>query len=253
MRSVRVWAAWSALSLALGFGASTHAAIVLDQSDIPQSGVIANAGATGGSALNGNRLGQSFSVGQTGTLSEIDLALIRTVDTPASDIQFDVRDTSNQVLFSSTIPGTAIPLFKFALTTWDMIPRIDVSGANLQVTPGEELWFTLAPSPNTSQTALVFEADGKLITYPTGELFNFTAAGPTGVSSPIFGSTGDYGFRTFVNVADPPPPVIFPPGGQPGEDAVPEPAQWMLMLLGFGGMGAVLRRRRAGAKMILVS
>ena len=28
--------------------------------------------------------------------------------------------------------------------------------------------------------------------------------------------------------------------------AIPEPASWALMLVGFGGMGAVLRRRRAG-------
>lgn len=29
--------------------------------------------------------------------------------------------------------------------------------------------------------------------------------------------------------------------------AAPEPAAWALMLLGFGGLGAVLRRRRAAA------
>ena len=37
--------------------------------------------------------------------------------------------------------------------------------------------------------------------------------------------------------------------GVPGEvaAAVPEPGVWALMVLGIGGAGAVLRRRRAGA------
>jgi hypothetical protein len=34
------------------------------------------------------------------------------------------------------------------------------------------------------------------------------------------------------------------PGG-PG--AVPEPATWMMMIMGFGGLGAMIRRRRVGA------
>lgn len=45
-------------------------------------------------------------------------------------------------------------------------------------------------------------------------------------------------------------PVIYPgPNGGPSAltiTAVPEPAAWALMLAGFGGLGAVLRRRRSG-------
>ncbi len=36
--------------------------------------------------------------------------------------------------------------------------------------------------------------------------------------------------------------LILQPGAAPG--GVPEPAAWALMLMGFGGLGAVLRRRR---------
>lgn len=258
-RSVGVWGAGASLVLALGFAASARAAIVLDQSDIPQTGSVAISGATGGSGISDpNRIGQSFSVGKTGTLAEIDLALMKILvkDAPAEDVQFDIRNTSNQVLFSADIPGDTIPLFAFGTTLWDQMPRVDVSAANLQVTAGEELWFTLARDPASfgAMPVLLDEADGSPITYLTGELFNFSAASPTGVSSPIFGSTGDFGFRTFVNVADA-PPVIVPPGGggEPGDnnglDAVPEPAQWALMLLGFGGAGVMLRRRRAQARL----
>jgi hypothetical protein len=55
-------------------------------------------------------------------------------------------------------------------------------------------------------------------------------------------------------VADAPPPVICPPDGEPGDnngvDAVPEPAQWALMVVGFGGAGALLRRRRRLASVV---
>jgi hypothetical protein len=39
-------------------------------------------------------------------------------------------------------------------------------------------------------------------------------------------------------------------GGFGGGGGVPEPATWALMLLGFGGLGAVLRRRRAGSPSV---
>jgi hypothetical protein len=45
-----------------------------------------------------------------------------------------------------------------------------------------------------------------------------------------------------VNVGSYDPNVLLPP---PGVGGVPEPAAWALMLVGFGGLGAALRRRRA--------
>jgi hypothetical protein len=41
--------------------------------------------------------------------------------------------------------------------------------------------------------------------------------------------------------------AITPRGGALPEGGVPEPATWAMMLLGFGGAGAALRRRRAAA------
>jgi len=37
---------------------------------------------------------------------------------------------------------------------------------------------------------------------------------------------------------------------QPGEDAIPEPSAWVMMLSGFGAIGGLLRRRRAVASTI---
>lgn len=47
-------------------------------------------------------------------------------------------------------------------------------------------------------------------------------------------------------IAPPPegPPVISPPPIAPPPVAVPEPSAWVLILAGFGGVGAALRRRR---------
>ena len=49
-----------------------------------------------------------------------------------------------------------------------------------------------------------------------------------------------------------PLPIILVPQGFAGAaaatvTAVPEPAGWAMMLVGFGGLGALLRRRRAAA------
>jgi hypothetical protein len=38
--------------------------------------------------------------------------------------------------------------------------------------------------------------------------------------------------------------ILVPKGPAAAVSAVPEPASWAMMLLGFGGLGAVLRRRR---------
>ncbi len=49
-----------------------------------------------------------------------------------------------------------------------------------------------------------------------------------------------WGIQNLVvnGAGDPAPPLTNPPAG------VPEPATWALMLIGFGGIGATLRRRR---------
>jgi hypothetical protein len=57
-------------------------------------------------------------------------------------------------------------------------------------------------------------------------------------------TTGDTGAQL---VAREPMQIIFVPQGAAAVAAVPEPASWAMMLVGFGGLGAILRRRRQAA------
>jgi hypothetical protein len=47
-----------------------------------------------------------------------------------------------------------------------------------------------------------------------------------------------------VDLTPPPPPPPPPPVG-----AIPEPGAWALMIIGFGGAGAMLRRRRTSTAL----
>jgi len=63
--------------------------------------------------------------------------------------------------------------------------------------------------------------------------------------------TGGPGQPPFVAPPPGPPggpdrPPVQPPETPPG--GVPEPASWALMILGFGAVGASLRRRRMAAR-----
>jgi len=72
----------------------------------------------------------------------------------------------------------------------------------------------------------------------TNAFQTFSLAGFAGLSSvsfgmPTSGGDADSGYLAFDNLST----------RAPGE--VPEPATWAMMLLGFGALGAVMRRRRA--------
>jgi hypothetical protein len=87
---------------------------------------------------------------------------------------------------------------------------------------------------------------------------NFTSVTLNGTQFNI-GATGQNEFRFLDNLPVTSGPQTLVLSGTSGGNgsfdgvlafaprAVPEPASWMLMILGFGGLGAVLRRRRTVA------
>ncbi|MDB5423849.1 MAG: hypothetical protein JWQ29_1265 [Phenylobacterium sp.] len=103
------------------------------------------------------------------------------------------------------------------------------------------LVFTISNAAGISFAGLDYltDADGKLIQTGTGEHF-VSNAGGWWFSADIFdGATGQT-YNVAARDAFGPPPGI-----------VPEPATWAMMLLGFGGVGALLRRNRRLARTAL--
>jgi hypothetical protein len=68
-------------------------------------------------------------------------------------------------------------------------------------------------------------------------VFGGVPGGPGGPPIPVFGGGGGF----------PPPPPVVPPVVTPPVAAVPEPSTWAMLILGFGLVGAVLRRQGARA------
>ena len=73
-------------------------------------------------------------------------------------------------------------------------------------------------------------------TVPVPYNFKFTFA--DGIAFTTSGQNGNY-IETFTNGP------VASTGSYTLATAVPEPASWALMLVGFGGLGAVARRRKA--------
>lgn len=83
---------------------------------------------------------------------------------------------------------------------------------------------------------------------PGGVGYNGTAfykfdAGKQGLAEFNFTRPGLSNARLF-QTGSAPPPCLSECGGGFGITAVPEPTTWAMMIVGFGGIGAVLRRRR---------
>jgi len=95
-----------------------------------------------------------------------------------------------------------------------------------------------------------YNTKGKLIGYTDSQIPQITnVAAPTSVAFNNFGlhiQSLDGGGSTVGVPGTPPPPVFVDDDSVVGDirNAVPEPATWTMLILGFGGIGAMMRRRR---------
>ena len=207
---------------------SAGAVPVLDQASVPEAGLISPShGAIGGATLVlPSVTGETFTVGLNGELTRIDIGVFNfSLDQPANGFQFDLYGAGPAALFSTHVAAGDVPRLHLSTSTWDEMPIIDLSGAHLHVQSGDQMAFVLTPDPGQIfTTALVQEADGAFLSYGGGFAFMVDQFNPR---DPINNGTADYAFRTYV------------------QTGVPEPAQWVLMLLGFAGAGIALRRMGA--------
>jgi hypothetical protein len=177
---------------------------------------------------SGNDKAQTFTVGLTGYLTEVDLKLFYNNPSPSTyDVLFDLRTTEGgvpselntgaNVLFNGVIPASAVPPTPHSI---DELPWTILNlGLPIPVTAGEVLSFCLRTDEPVSGPANYLLAGAS--TYAAGSLYyrNLTSQPTWG---PIF---SDIYFRTWVD------PVPIPP---------------TVILLGSGLAGLILLRWRRG-------
>lgn len=200
--------------------AGSASANILDQSNEgPQwgGGVI---GELGWANLKIDR-GQTFTVGQTGQLTGIEVDIFKT-GFPVQPLTLDVRplDGSAPELTSTNSLGSISLLPNEVSTGWVMF---DLTAANINVTAGQQLAFVLESAQdfdaNANQYSFSFSGDGNdQDFYLGGSLWEQDNGGPW--AHTFDNDSYDMRFHTFVT---------------------PEPATLTLLIL--GGF-AMIRRRR---------
>lgn len=211
------------IAVAAGAGAAS-AAPTLDQADIPSSGALS--GSSSGFGVNQRAdLVQTFTVGLTGLLTEFDLAIIGTPLTPDGGFGVSLLDSADNALFSTHVDNHAAP--NVFATDWASMLKFQLGSAAFDVAAGDTYRISVVSDPDMPAGTVTWltGVDGAAFAYAGGE-------GRVGYGFPPYAFGGDYGFRTYVD-AD--------------AGAAPEPAAWVLMLLGFGVLGLAIRRRAGRA------
>lgn len=227
---------------------SAHGAVVLDQSFVVPAGGFAPVVATigdrqpTGQPLIAQGAVQTFTAGKSGILSLLEfqagqLNLSNNGIIGMSLIDGDYETGARTVIAQSFTVFNALPDLTTA-RNGTLRLFFDTSVANYFVTPGQRysvqfdaVSFTPLAQAGLvvgyvagTQQAPVFFGSG----YTGGKLFPLVNGQiPTGQGSgsPLY----DVGFRSYVNEVSVP--------------AVPESGTWMMMVAGFGLVGAVIRRR----------
>jgi len=219
------------VTAALALALPASAAVVMDQSSLPGDGVTPSSHQVllfaPGAPNPPYGFGQSFTVGVTGRLDSLALALINNTGA-AQDVKLTIYQGVPDLIYRPALYTTTFsaPVFDIPLNTytpWTALPTIDLSAADLQVTANQVLTFVLTTTSAYSGLGLMGYVSGGPFTYAGGDKYS-VGYGYLGKLQPY---GGDFGFRTFVDT-----------GG-----AVPEPATWAMLITGFALAGVALRRR----------
>ena len=209
-----------AIILCLLAAGQSRAGGVLDQSNVVNTFTF-DAGVVGAVSR-----GQTFTVGIAGLLSEINLEIYKSTNT-VIDPTFNIEGTTGgapddtKVLYSTTIPLSSIPTFDTPPTGTVPMTSIDVSGANIIVTPGEVLALTLSRVGSIGQPPWLLWRQG-IGGYTGGNSYDSIPPGaPWTVDSPYEG-----GFQTFVSTT------------------VPEPSTAILAVIGLGCCAIFTRKAK---------
>jgi PEP-CTERM motif len=186
---------------------------------------------------------QTITAGKSGFLDRIDLQLAQGSGTGFLNIGLYAGDWTTNPLaqeinfvgaFSGVLPTLSEALAQTRLFTFS------TAGAGYRVDPGSvfSLVFQYQPFAATGWANLLVGSGSNFVPGQTPTFnYNQYAGGslsryefrPSGVVGPTAGPA-DIGFRTYVDTA-----------------GVPEPATWAMLILGFGVIGAALRRRTVQA------
>lgn len=220
-KTTRGLAAAAGIAGALTVAGGARATPVLDQSSAPGDG----------SAYDVLEFMQVVTAGKTGLLDGVTL-YGQNFRLPDGSLLFGDGHTDRVriALGGETIHAfNVIPppnyLFSDTLELDYLGTFIDTSAAGIQLTAGEQFIIDISQGDGDG-----FTTTGDFGGYGGGGFYQVAPIGNFGQTF-AYPASGSLSFKTFVDV----PPL--PP-------AVPEPGVWALMLLGFGGLGAVLRRRR---------
>lgn len=174
---------------------------------------------------NGNlgEVGQTFTVGLAGTLERVDVRMFRLggIFDPTGDPILSVYNTAGGLptgapLATATVPEASVPLNPVNNAA-DFV-AFDISGAGLQVSPGQVLAFAIRTTSEVGPYWLLTD-QGQPIEYAGGAAVSRFPPGAWSSLSPA----QDHAFRTWVT-------------------PIPEPQS--VILLGFGAVAMLVARRR---------
>lgn len=153
-------------------------------------------------------------------------------------------------LWAATSPNTSKGLLSVSGLGFDFQPigavfdtavdffRVDIGDFGVDA---DTVWLRLF---DASDNELAYVSDTLAADFTGMKTLSYAGSGIARVEMGGIGADGKSSIQ-IDNVTSDPNFVFVPPPPDPDPVGdVPEPATWAMMLLGFGGMGAVLRRRR---------